>query len=89
MDLAGAIFSLLTLTHWLSSLRYSCWSVQAVSADLCVVAMVTSSAYEAILVFVCGAGDGMSCMYRLKRVGERTEPCGTPLGKLRVMDCLF
>jgi len=24
-------------------------------------------------------GSGMSCMYRLKRVGESTDPCGTPL----------
>ena len=62
MDLAGAILSLLSLTHWLSQFRYSCCSVQAVSADLCVVAMVTSSAYDAILVLVCGAGVGMSCM---------------------------
>ena len=24
---------------------------------------------------------GMSCMKRLKRGGESTDPCGTPLGK--------
>ena len=45
-----------------------------------------SSAYEAMLVCCCGVG--MSCMYRLKSVGERTEPCGTPFGKLRVCDDL-
>ena len=31
-------------------------------------------------------GVGMSCMYRLKSVGLRTEPCGTPFGKFLVMD---
>lgn len=30
----------------------------------------------------------MSCINRLKSVGERTEPCGTPLGKLRVCEGL-
>ena len=31
-------------------------------------------------------GGGMSCMYKLKSVGLRTEPCGTPFGNLLVMD---
>ena len=47
---------------------------------------MTSSAYDDICMF--GGGDGMSCMYRLKSVGERTEPCGTPFGILRVRDGL-
>ena len=51
--------------------------------------MVMSSAYEAMLVWVCCCGVGMSCMYKLNRVGERTEPCGTPFGKLRVRDDLL
>lgn len=35
--------------------------------------MVMSSAYDAVLMFVVG-GEGISCMYRLKREGDRTEP---------------
>ena len=34
--------------------------------------VVISSAYEAICMFLGGCG--MSCMNRLKSVGERTEP---------------
>ena len=37
---------------------------------------------------MCGGGSGMSCMYKLKSVGERTEPCGTPFGKSSVCDDL-
>lgn len=33
-------------------------------------------------------GGGRSCMKRLKREGDRTEPCGTPFGKWRVVDSL-
>ena len=33
---------------------------------------------------VCGAG--MSCMYRLKSEGDRTEPWGTPFGKFLMLD---
>ena len=32
------------------------------------------------------AGSGMSRMNRLKRVGERTDPWGTPLGKRLLVD---
>ena len=31
-------------------------------------------------------GAGMSCMNKLKSVGLRTEPCGTPFGKLLIFD---
>ena len=33
-------------------------------------------------------GMGMSCKYRLKSVGDRTEPCGTPFVKCFVVDDL-
>ena len=36
-----------------------------------------SSAYLYSLMF-CG-GSGMSDMYMLKSIGERTPPCGTPV----------
>ena len=29
---------------------------------------------------------GRSCMKRLKRVGDSTDPCGTPLGKRLFVD---
>ena len=31
----------------------------------------------------------MSCMYRLKGVGERTDPCGTPLMKRLVVHGMY
>ena len=43
-----------------------------------------SSAYEEI--YMLFGGVGMSCINRLKSVGLRTEPCGTPLGKLLILD---
>ena len=46
-----------------------------------------SSVNEAVCMF-CG-GVGRSCRYSLKRVGERTDPCGTPFGKLQVLEVLF
>ena len=39
--------------------------------------IVMSSAYVITCVSGC-VGVGMSCVKRLNRVGERTEPCGTP-----------
>ena len=46
--------------------------------------MVMSSAYP--VRFMSGlVGVGMSAMYRLKREGERTPPCGTPVLKM----CIF
>ena len=38
---------------------------------------------------MCISGDwdvGRSCMYKLKRVGDSTEPCGTPFVKFLVFD---
>ena len=49
--------------------------------------MVRSSAY--VSTCVCGSvGMGMSCKYRLKSEGDRTEPCGTPFVKCRVVEDL-
>ena len=50
-------------------------------------ASVMTSAYEALCMF-CG-GVGRSYRYRLKRVGERTDPCGTLFGKFQVLEVLF
>ena len=47
--------------------------------------MERSSAYESMWVVV-DVGSGRSCRKRLKRVGERTAPCGTPLGRVRAAE---
>ena len=54
------------------------------SSFLCVDVIVTSSAYEDVCM--CDGGFEISCMYRLKSVGESTEPCGTPLVMLSAFD---
>ena len=50
--------------------------------SLCVEVIVKSSAYD-IMFMLAGVG-GVSCMWMLKSVGDRTEPWGTPLWKFRV-----
>ena len=59
----------------------------AVSGLGCCENSVMSSAYERMWVSGC-EGVGMSCMYKLKSVGERTEPWGTPFVKCRVVEGL-
>ena len=49
--------------------------------------MIMSSAFEAICMF--SGGCGMSCMKRLKSLGEKTVPRGTPLEKYCVCDDLL
>ena len=49
----------------------------AMECFICLEVMVMSSAYDDILMSAL-LGVGMSCMKRLKRVGDKTEPCGTP-----------
>ena len=46
-----------------------------------------SSAYETS--FTGAQGCGMSEVYMLNRVGERTPPCGTPVLNWRCVDVLF
>ena len=57
----------------------------AMFTSLCAQVIVMSSAYEAICIWGVG-GEGMSCMYRLKSVGDNTDPWGTPLVKFLVLD---
>ena len=54
-------------------LRYGCRRLVACSAFWCVHVMVMSSAYEATWIWGTW-GRCMSCMYRLKRVGDNTDP---------------
>ena len=37
-------------------------------------------------MYMLFGGGGMSCMYKLKNVGLKTEPCGTPLGNFLILD---
>ena len=60
----------------------------AVSCFGCCAKIVISSAYVMTCVLGC-VGTGMSCVNRLKSVGERTEPCGTPILKFFVRDGNF
>ena len=55
--------------------KYGCRCVFDVF--LCVVEMVMSSAY--VMGCVCLRGGGMSEVYMMNSVGERTTPCGTPV----------
>lgn len=86
MDFEGATLSLLSVSQSEKVLRYVCACSEQTSTLGCVDVMVTSSAYEAMLMY-CG-GSGMSCMYRLNSVGDSTDPWGTPLVNLRVCDDL-
>ena len=51
----------------------------------CWVVIVKSSAYEYIVV-LGKCGSGMSLVKRLKRVGERMAPWGTPFWRCFVLD---
>ena len=51
----------------------------------CCEKIVMSSAYESRCTSGC-VGIGISCMKRLKRVGESTDPWGTPFGKRFFLD---
>ncbi len=52
---------------------YGCICAFAISMLLCVLVMVMSSAYVISFVSFEG-GDGISAVYMLKSVGERTPP---------------
>ena len=54
---------------------------------LCVDVMVMSSAYVVSFTGACGVG--VSDVYMLKSVGDRTPPCGTPFLNWRCDDVLF
>ena len=55
---------------------------------MCVERIVMSSAYVTSLI--CGdCGFGISEVYRLKRVGDSTPPCGTPVFVVRCVDAVL
>ena len=62
----------------------ACACVEHVSVSVCMDMIDKSSAYEEM--YMCSGGGGISCMYRLKIVGLKTEPCGTLFGKHLIMD---
>ena len=55
--------------------------------SLCVDVMVMSSAYGVICTGVCGVG--VSDVYMLNGVNDKTPPCGTPVLNWRCVDVLF
>lgn len=59
--------------------RYVCILLVASSVVVAWEVIVRSSAYDSACVFSNGSGCGISCMKRLKSVGDRMAPCGTPL----------
>ena len=67
--------------------RYARACCEQTSTFLCMDIIVTSSACE-VIMSMCGGSSGMSCMYKLNSVGDRTEPWGTPLGKFSICDDL-
>ena len=83
------VFSVLRMrlfacVHTWMLFKYGCRCVFAVCKFLCVVEMVMSSAY--VMSCVCLGGGGMSEVYMLKNVCERTPPCGTPVLNWRWVD---
>ena len=65
--------------------RYGCTIVSAVLKFVCVAVMVMSSAYPVMLISGL-VGVGISDRYRLKREGESTPPCGTPVLKIWIFE---
>ncbi len=78
--------SWLFCVHVCMSCRYGCMLFCAVFMLRCVLCIVMSSAY--MVVRTLGGGVGMSCMYMLNSVGDRTPPWGTPVLMMRCFDCL-
>lgn len=86
-DLFGETFILFEVSQSSRVCMYCCRLAAAVLYCGCCVLIVRSSAYDIRCVFG-SVGRGMSCMKRLKSVGESTEPCGTPFVKRFVGDGL-
>ena len=59
----------------------------AMLMSLCVDVMVMSSAYFISFTGACGVG--VSDVYMLKSVDDRTQPCGTPFLNWHCVDVLF
>ena len=62
----------------------SCWAVWCLVCDAVI---VMSSAYEVSCTSLGGCG--MSEVYMLKRVGDRTPPCGTPVFIRLSLECVW
>ena len=82
-DFYGAIKSLLAVDQSEMGVKSDCGRAERVDRSIemsgCVTAKVRSSAYEVTI----SAEEGQSCKNQLKRVGEMTEPCGTPERMMR------
>ena len=77
VDLSGFRRRWFFLVQSCMSLRYGCMRLSIVAMFLCDDSVFMSSAY--VSSCTCGGGVGMSDVYMLKSVGDRTLPCGTPV----------
>ena len=72
-------------SHWLVAVNSVWRTLVRWSSRLARANWVTSSAYWIVRESGC-VGSGRSDVYMLKRVGERTEPCGTPASGVKEVD---
>ena len=83
--LAGFMCRLFCAVHEVMLLMAGWRLFEAVRMSVCVEVIVMSSAY--VWTLTRGVlGRGMSAVYMLKRVGERTLPCGTPKRVILMLD---
>jgi len=68
------------------SFRYGCSLFSASFILWCEDRVFISSAYDSILIW--GGGVGMSDVHMLKRTGDNTPPCGTPVFSSLCFDLL-
>ena len=84
--LSGLRMKLFVCLHVCISCRYDWMFAFVMFMSLCVDIIMMSSAY--IVSFTGACGVGVSDMYMLKSVGDRTSPCGTPFLNWRCVDVL-
>ena len=86
LDFSGLICIPHFVVHTMNLSRASCISERASFRSVAVTYRVMSSAYTKLLTFL-DCGRSLSRM--LKRVGERTDPCGTEESIWRCSEDLF
>ena len=82
--LSGFMDRLFSLAQLVTVFMYGCNLSRAVLWSWWLVVIVMSSAY--VISCVCSGGEGISEVYMLNSVGERTPPCGTPVLMSRVFE---
>ena len=85
--LSGLRMWLFVCVHVCISCRYDWMFAFAIFMSLCVYIMVMSSAYVVSFTGACGVG--VSDVYMLISMGDRTPTCGTPVLNSRCVNVLF